>query len=96
MAVFRSSVDVHDAEHRSIGTGMAYVHLRLAPDAEQRATGTVSLCRWEPTDEAPASLRLADGRRLSIEVSREVLSECSRNHILRFQAHWPPSSTPEL
>ena len=56
MAVFKSSVDVHDAEHRSIGTGMAYVHLRLAADAEQRATGTVSLRRWEPADEAPASL----------------------------------------
>ena len=91
MAVFKSSVDVHDAGHRSIGTGMAYVHLRLPSDAEQRATGTVSLRRWEPADEAPATLRLADGRQLAIEVSREMLSECSRNHILRFQAHWPPS-----
>ncbi len=91
MAVFKSSVDVHDARNRSIGTGMAYVHLRLAADAEQRATGTVSLRRWEPADEVPASLALADGRHLPIEVSHEVLSECSRNHILRFQAHWPPS-----
>jgi hypothetical protein len=91
MAVFKSNVDVHDTGHRSIGTGMAYVHLRLAADAEQRATGTVSLRRWEPADEAPASLRLEDGRDLTIEVSREVLSECSRNHILRFHAQWPPS-----
>jgi hypothetical protein len=91
MAVFKSSVDVHDAEHRSIGTGMAYVHLRLSADAEQRATGTVSLRRWEPADEAPTSLQLDDGRHLTIEVSREVLSECSRNHILRFLAQWPPS-----
>jgi hypothetical protein len=95
MAVFKSSVDVHDAEHRSIGTGMAYVHLRMAADTEQRATGTVSLRRWEPADEAPTSLHLADGRQLTIEVSREVLSECSRNHILRFQAHWPPSDPPD-
>jgi hypothetical protein len=91
MAVFKSSVDVHDAGNRSIGTGMAYVHLRLAADAEQRATGTVSLRRWEPADEVPTSLQLADGRHLTIEVSREVLSDCSRNHILRFQAQWPPS-----
>jgi hypothetical protein len=91
MAVFKSSVDVHDIASRSIGTGMAYVHLRLAADAEQRATGTVSLRRWEPADEQPAWLRLADGRQLSIEVSREVLSECSRNHILRFQTQWPPA-----
>ena len=94
MAVFKSSVDVHDADHRSIGTGMAYVHLRLAADAEQQATGTVSLRRWEPADAVPTSLLLADGRRLAIEVSREVLSECSRNHILRFQVHWPPSEPP--
>ena len=94
MAVFKSSVDVHDAENRSIGTGTAYVHLRLAADAEQRATGTVSLRRWEPADEVPTSLQLEDGRRLPIEVSREVLSDCSRNHILRFQAQWPPSEPP--
>ena len=91
MSVFKSSVDVHDAEDRSIGAGMAYVHLRLGADAEQRATGTVSLRRWEPAERVPASLQLADGRSLSIEVSREVLSDCSRNHILRFQAQWPPT-----
>ena len=95
MAVFKSSVDVHDAENRSIGSGMAYLHLRLATEAEQRATGTVSLRRWEPADEVPTSLRLEDGRRLPIEVSREVLSDCSRNHILRFQAQWPPSRLPD-
>ena len=90
MAVFKSSVDVHDAEHRSIGTGMAYVHLRLPSDAEQRATGTVSLRRWEPGGEAPTHLALQDGRRLAISVSRDVLSECSQKHILRFRAAWPP------
>ena len=90
MAVFKSSVDVQDSSNRSIGSGMTYVHLRLAADVEQLATGTVSLKRWEPADEVPATLLLADGRQLSIEVSREVLSECSRNHILRYQAQWPP------
>jgi hypothetical protein len=90
MAVFKSSVEVHDAGDRPIGTGTTYVHLRLAADAEQRATGTVSLKRWAPEGEAPAWLALADGRSLPIEVSREVLSECSRNHILRYQASWPP------
>ena len=91
MAVFKSSVDVRDAEDRSIVTGMAYVHLRLATDAEQRATGTVSLRRWEPADDVPIALHLEDGRRLPIEVSYEKLSDCSRNHILRFQAQWPPT-----
>jgi hypothetical protein len=90
MAVFKSTVEVRDASNRPIGAGQAYVHLRLAADAEQRVTGTVSLRRWEPADAAPTWLTLEDGRHLSIEVSREVLSECSRNHILRFQAAWPP------
>jgi len=91
MAVFKSSVEVHDDGERQIGAGMAYVHLRLGPDAAQQATGTVSLRQWEPGDDLPVSLRLADGRRLSIAVSREVVSDCSRNHILRFQATWPPT-----
>lgn len=90
MAVFKSSVHVHDAEGRSIGSGMAYVHLRLAPDADQRATGTVSLRVWQPDEAAPAWLQLTDGRRLPIEVSLETLSTCSQNHILRYQADWPP------
>lgn len=92
VAVFKSSVEVHDANNRSIGSGMTYIHLRLGADAEQRATGTVSLKHWEPEGEDPAWLALADGRALAIEVSREVLSECSRNHILRFQTSWPPAT----
>jgi hypothetical protein len=94
MAVFKSSADVHDADNRSIGSGMAYVHLRLAADATQQATGTISLRRWEPAEALPTRLVLDDGRLLAIEVSRQVVSECSRNHILRFQAHWPPAELP--
>ena len=94
MAVFKSSVDVHDARDRTIGSGMTYVHLRLGAEQPQQATGTVSLRHWEPQDDLPTSLRLADGRRLSISVSREVVSECSRNHILRYQAAWPPAEAP--
>jgi hypothetical protein len=99
VAVFKSSVEVHDTGDRSIGAGMTYVHLRLPTETEQRVTGTVSLKRWEPAGEPPARLALADGRALPIEVSREVLSECSQNHILRYQANWPPepmtAPTPE-
>jgi hypothetical protein len=73
---------------------MTYIHLRLGAEQAQQATGTLSLRRWEPQDDLPTSLRLADGRRLSIAVSREVVSDCSRNHILRFRASWPPSDTP--
>jgi hypothetical protein len=92
MAVFKSLVEVHDTGDRPIGAGMTYLHLRLPAAAEQRATGTVSLKRWEPAGEPPAWLALEDGRALPIEVSREVLSDCSRNHILRYQANWPPAT----
>lgn len=93
MAVFKSAVQVQDVQSRVIGTGMTYLHLRLGTDTEQQATGTVSLKAWTPADEPPAALLLADGRRLPIQVSRNVLSECSSNHILRYEASWPPAAT---
>ncbi len=98
MAVFKSSVAVRDTTDRAIGAGMAYVHLRLPADTEQQATGTVSLRQWTPSSDAPDRLQLEDGRLLSISVSLNVLSECSNNHILRFQAQWPPraaDATPQ-
>ena len=91
MAVFKSSATVHDCHDRAIGMGMAYVHLRLSPERTQQATGTLSLRHWEPGEAPPSHLRLADGRWLAITVGRDVLSDCSRNHILRYQAAWPPS-----
>ena len=94
MAVFKSAVQVQDAESRIIGAGMTYLHLRLGTDSEQQATGTVSLKAWTPADEPPAALLLADGRTLPIQVSHNVLSECSNNHILRYQASWPPAPSP--
>jgi hypothetical protein len=97
VAIFKSAVQVQDAQARPIGAGMAYLHLRLGTDAEQQATGTVSLREWTPEGQPPARLLLADGRLLPIEVSRSVLSDCSSNHILRFQASWPPpeASAPD-
>jgi hypothetical protein len=91
MAVFKSKAQVHDEANRSIGDGMAYVHLPRGVDVDHDATGTVSLRRWEPAGSDPASLVLADGRRLRISVTRSALSDCSRKHILRFQAAWPPT-----
>jgi len=91
LAVFKSRVEVFDAAGRAIGAGMTYLHLRLDRARAQHATGTVSLRAWTPEGEPPAGLLLEDGRRLPIQVSREVLSECSSNHILRYQADWPPA-----
>ena len=89
MAVFKSPVEVRDPSERSVGEGMAYVHLPRGRGVPQDATGTVSLRRWEPGADVPSHLVLADARRLAISVSREVLSDCSRNHILRFRVAWP-------
>jgi hypothetical protein len=94
LAVFKSTVQVQDAQSRLIGAGMTYLHLRLGTDAKQQATGTVSLKAWTPADAPPAALLLEDGRTLPIQVSHNVLSECSNNHILRYQASWPPASSP--
>ena len=91
MAVFKSAVEVRDLSDRSVGEGMTYIHLPRGLGAAQDATGTVSLRRWDPGGQRPTHLALEDGRCLSISVSSEKLSDCSRNHILRFDAVWPPS-----
>jgi hypothetical protein len=90
MAVFKSAVRVRGAGERSIGEGMAYIHLPRGPERAQEARGTVSLRRWEPGADAPTHITLEDGRRLPIAVGGSTLSDCSRNHILRFTAAWPP------
>ncbi len=91
MAVFKSSVVVRDGRGRPIGAGMTYVHLRRPAEQSQAVTGTVSLRTWEPADAPPAEVALPDGRLLTIAVSRNVLSECSQSHILRYSATWPPT-----
>ncbi len=91
MAIFKAAVEVRDPGERVLGEGMAYVHLPRDIEVRQDASGTVSLKRWEPGADAPSHLALADGRYLPISVSVQKLSDCSRNHILRFQADWPPS-----
>ena len=90
MAVFKSSVVVRDGRGETIGEGMTYVHLRGPATETQDVTGTVSLEWWEPVGDPPAEVALADGRRLPIVVSRDVLSDCSRNRIFRYRATWPP------
>ncbi len=91
MAVFKSSVVVRDGRGETIGEGMTYVHLRGPATESQDVTGTVSLEWWEPVGDPPAEVALADGRRLPVVVSRDVMSDCSRNRIFRYRATWPPA-----
>ena len=90
MAVFKSGVVVRDGRGATIGEGMTYVHLRRTANEPQDVTGTVSLQWWEPVGEPPAEVILADGRRLPVVVSRDVLSDCSQSRIFRYRASWPP------
>ena len=91
MAVYKSSVVVRDGRGETIGEGMTYVLLRRPQTEVQDVTGTVSLQWWEPVGDPPAEVALADGRRLSIDVSRDVLSDCSQSRIFRYRASWPPT-----
>jgi hypothetical protein len=94
MVVFKSSVVVRDGQGEIIGEGMTYVHLRRPHAEAQDVTGTVSLQWWEPVGEPPTEVTLADGRRLPIVVSRDVLSDCSQSRIFRYRASWPPYTSP--
>jgi hypothetical protein len=90
MAILKSSARIYDATGHAIGEGVAYVHLPHGRDTPQAAGGTISLRRWEPDGDDPAYIVLEDGRRLDIAVTQSALSDCSRNHILRFATSWPP------
>lgn len=74
---------------QTLGSGTAYVHLPRGLDRGQEAGGTISLRAWTPAADPPVALSLADGRRLPIRVSRDAISECSRNRVLRFELSWP-------
>jgi hypothetical protein len=90
MAIFKSEARVLDEAGRAVGEGTVYVHLPLGLEREQEGGGTVSLKSWAATDRVPRVLYMADGRRLEIRVSRDALSDCSKNRVLRFEASWPP------
>ncbi len=90
MAVYRSQAEVLGPDGGVLGAGTTYLHLPRGLDRPQEASGTISLRSWQPGEDLPASLRLEDGRWLSLVVERDAVSECSRNRILRFRASWPP------
>jgi hypothetical protein len=89
MPVFKSQAAVLNEAGQELAEGMAYLHLPRGLEQAQEASGTISLKAWSSNGDQPAALRLADGRRLAISVSRDALSECSRNRVLRFTAAWP-------
>ena len=89
MAVFKSPARLQTASARTLGEGTIFLHLPRGLDRPQPATGTMSLTTWTPSDDPAASLILDDGTTLPIGVSRDALSDCSRNRVLRFSVQWP-------
>ena len=94
MAVVKSEASVISATGQELGRGTAYIHLPKGRERAQLATGTISLRSWNPGTETPTMLNLDSGPALPIEVQLEALSECSRNHILRYRAEWSPGESP--
>jgi len=95
MAVFKSEADLLSDGGALLGTGTAVLHIPHGVERAQDATGTLSLKTWTPSEDLPAAIRLPDRRRLPISVSRDALSECSRNRVLRYRTHWPPEPAAE-
>lgn len=89
MAVKKSAARLLGPQEALIGEGRAYVHLREPLDRPQRAQGTLSLEWWDDGAGRPASLDLADGPTLAIEVESDRLSGCLTGRILRYRATWP-------
>jgi hypothetical protein len=94
VAIVKYAAQVRTRNGDTLGDGVAYIHLPRGVDRAQSASGTVSLREWNPSAGEPAELELADGRRMSVTVSRDALTDCSRNRILRFTAEWPPRDSP--
>lgn len=92
MAVIKGQAQVLGEGGTVLGSGTAYIHLPKGRGPAQTANGTISLRSWNAAPAPPAQLSLDDGLTLAIEVTAEALSECSRNHILRYRARWPGES----
>jgi len=88
VAIVKGSAEILSATGTCIGRGIAYVHLPRGKDLLQTATGTVSCTEWHEGAEPPEMVQIEGYEPLTVSVSREAISECSRNHILRFSTSW--------
>lgn len=93
MAIVKSPAKILSGDGTSVGLGMAYIHLPRGKDREQVATGTISCTEWHESAGLPETIQLEGYAPLTVSVSREAISECSRNHILRFSTSWTGTTT---
>jgi len=90
VAILKGNVEILAADGSVVGRGMTYLHLPRGQERAQHAGGTVSCTEWNASGGEPTHVAMPDGRIFSISVSAEAVSECSRNHILRYTTEWEP------
>lgn len=89
----KGNAEIRSSDGRVVARGIAYLHLPRGVGVRQSAGGTVSCRMWDQTAGEPAVLAVEHGPEVRIRVSKEAVSECSRNHILRYTADWEPTAT---
>ena len=95
MAVFKGEAEVIAEDGSILGSGVVYIHLPRGLERAQTGSATLSLREWEAVSVEPSKLRFAgEPATLAITVTRNALSECSRNRVLRMSVSWPGSGSP--
>ena len=89
MSVRKAAAELRASDGSLIGEGRAFLHLRLPEAQPQPIQGTLSLDWWDDAALAPATLVLADGPELTIDVDSDRLSGCVVGRILRYRTQWP-------
>jgi len=95
MAIIKGNAEIRSATGSVVGQGMMYLHLPRGREQAQSAGGTVSCTAWNPDAGEPRLIAIDDGPTLTIEVSKEAVSQCSQNHILRYTTEWDPDQSPQ-
>ena len=95
MAIIKGNAEIRSATGSLVGQGMTYLHLPRGREQSQSASGTVSCTAWNPDAGEPRVIAINDGPTLTIEVSKEAVSQCSQNHILRYTTEWAPDQSPQ-
>jgi hypothetical protein len=89
----KGNAEIRSAGGSIVGRGMTYLHLPRGHGRAQTAGGTVSCTDWDPGAGEPAIIAIENGPTLAIAVSKEAVSQCSQNHILRYTTEWSPDAS---
>ena len=93
MAIVKGNAEIRADNGSVVGRGVAYLHLPRGRERAQTAGGTVSCSAWNPGAGEPSVIAIENGPTVTITVSKEAVSECSRNRILRYTTEWQPDAS---